>query len=279
MTDEQNPLSEYFRTPALYLSLPSEGEYYPDGSLEITTENGDVAVYPMTARDEIALNTPDALYSGSATAQVIESCVPSIKNGFDVPTTDVDPILIAIRIATYGEEMSFTNVCPSCSNANDYEIDLKQALEHYKKIDYSQPHKIDQLTFYFKPQLFRTLNKVSLQAFEEQRALSVIENTELPDDMKVEKFSEHVKKISNTSIEILCGFIDRIVLPDGNSVDNLSFVIDFINNCDNSTYKRLEEIIEGFREKSQSPEISLTCKHCGHNYMSAVTFESSNFFG
>lgn len=74
-----NPLQKYFRQPKIYLSLPSNGKYYPAGSLEIS-ETGEYPVFPMTARDEIMIKTPDALLNGEATVAVIKSCIPLLKN-------------------------------------------------------------------------------------------------------------------------------------------------------------------------------------------------------
>ena len=58
-----NPLMKHFRQPKLYIDLPSKGLFYPQGTLELT-EDGKVAVYAMTAKDEIMIKTPDALLNG-----------------------------------------------------------------------------------------------------------------------------------------------------------------------------------------------------------------------
>lgn len=75
---EQNPLKKYFRQPKVYVTLPSKGEYWPDGTIEIP-ESGEFPIYAMTAKDELAMKTPDALLNGQATVDVIQSCVPNIK--------------------------------------------------------------------------------------------------------------------------------------------------------------------------------------------------------
>nr|NIU01198.1 hypothetical protein [Nitrosopumilaceae archaeon]NIU85959.1 hypothetical protein [Nitrosopumilaceae archaeon]NIV66026.1 hypothetical protein [Nitrosopumilaceae archaeon]NIX61800.1 hypothetical protein [Nitrosopumilaceae archaeon] len=54
MTD--NPLKQYFRQPTIHISLPSNGKYYSEGSIEIP-ESGELPVYPMTAIDEITYKT------------------------------------------------------------------------------------------------------------------------------------------------------------------------------------------------------------------------------
>ena len=69
---QQNPLAKHFRQPAIYIKLPSNGEYYDDAIVTIP-ENGELPVYPMTALDEISYRTADALFNGAAVANVIKT--------------------------------------------------------------------------------------------------------------------------------------------------------------------------------------------------------------
>jgi len=96
-----NPLANYFRQPKMYMRLPSHGQFYPEGALD-TSEIDEYPVYAMTAKDELMFKTPDALMNGQATVEVIKSCIPAIKNPWQMPSLDLDAVLIAIRIATYG---------------------------------------------------------------------------------------------------------------------------------------------------------------------------------
>ena len=110
---KSNPLAGYFRHPAIYMRLPSKGRFWPDAALDLPA-NEELAVYPMTTKDEITLKTPDALLNGAGIVSVLQSCIPSVVDGWQTPSVDVDAMLIAIRIATYGHEMDFETVCPHC---------------------------------------------------------------------------------------------------------------------------------------------------------------------
>jgi hypothetical protein len=99
-----NPLTQYFRQPAIYVKLPSNGEHYTPGALTMPA-NRELPVYPMTAIDEITYRTPDALFNGNAVTNVIKSCIPNIVDPWAIPAMDVDTILVAIRIASYGHIM------------------------------------------------------------------------------------------------------------------------------------------------------------------------------
>ena len=84
-----NPLKQYFRQPAIYIKLPSQGKYYSPDALNPSI-TGEYPVYPMTAIDEITYRTPDAMFNGQATVNVIQSCVPDIKNAWQTPAMDMD---------------------------------------------------------------------------------------------------------------------------------------------------------------------------------------------
>ena len=110
MPETNNPLRRFFRQPAVYIKLPSDGNFYPPGTLEMPA-NGELPVYPMTAMDEITYRTSDALFNGTAIVNVIQSCVPNIIDPWSIPNIDMDTLLVAIRIASYGHSMDYESIC------------------------------------------------------------------------------------------------------------------------------------------------------------------------
>ena len=163
--DQNNPLRQYFRQPAIYIRLPSNGSFYPQGAIEIPP-NGEFPVYPMTAIDEITYRTPDALFNGQAVVNVIQSCIPAIKDAWAVPTTDMDTILIAIRIASYGHEMDFSTQCPRCNEVTEQGIDLRSVLDTLKSPDYKKPITHGDIEIYFKPMTYQNYNENNQLQFE-----------------------------------------------------------------------------------------------------------------
>src|SRR6056297_2390222 len=104
MTNNINPLSSFYRAPKLYSRLPSNGIFYTNEVIDVD-ESAEVAVYAMTAKDEMIMKNPDALLNGEAVAQVIASCVPQVKQPKQLISNDVDTLLIAIQGATYGDDI------------------------------------------------------------------------------------------------------------------------------------------------------------------------------
>ena len=111
---QQNPLSAYFRAPKLYTQIPSGGKYYTPDIVEMP-DTGELPVFAMTSKDEMIMKNPDALLNGEAVVQVLQSCIPNIKNARKVLSSDVDVLLIAIQGATYGDDIEVSAECPKCS--------------------------------------------------------------------------------------------------------------------------------------------------------------------
>ena len=137
---QNNPLRKYFRQPAIYIKLPSDGNFYEPGSIDMPP-NRELPVFPMTAMDEITYRTADALFNGSAITNVIQSCVPNIINAWKLPSIDLDTILIGIRIASFGHEMEFESACPHCEHENSFGLDLRVVMDNIRKPNYSQSIK------------------------------------------------------------------------------------------------------------------------------------------
>jgi hypothetical protein len=197
-----NPLAKHFRQPSIYFKLPSRGRYWPATALNLPA-NGEIGVMSMTTKDEITLKTPDALLNGQGVVNVIESCCPAIKDAWSMPSLDVDATLIAIRIASYGNQMDFGARCPHCDQSHDYAIDLGLTLASIEAPDYNIPLAVDDLKIRIHPQAYFSLNKTNMIAFEEQqilRSLSGLEDN--PEEAKA-RFDQHLAKVIELNISLL----------------------------------------------------------------------------
>ena len=114
-------LEKYKRQPKIYIDLPSKGIYY-DNTIVQDSQYTQIPVFGMNTMDEIMLKTPDALFSGQATVDIIKSCMPVILDPWRLVGFDIDYVLMSIRIATYGESMGITATCPKCTHANNVDI-------------------------------------------------------------------------------------------------------------------------------------------------------------
>jgi hypothetical protein len=272
-----NPLSKFFRQPAIYIRLPSQGQYWLPGSIDYPV-NGEIPVLPMTAIDEISYRTPDALFNGEAVVGVIKSCVPNIKQAWAVPAPDVDVLLIAIRIASYGHEMDIGSACPACGEEHDFGLDLRGIVDRLKSSDYAKPLTQGDLTFHFRPLNYREMVNNSLQQFEQQKTLQMVnESTELAEKDKIEKMNAMMKTLVEVTVKAISQSITEIRTPAA-IVTEQEHIEEFIVNCDRAIFNNIRDFVIKLRESSEIQPLDIACPSCTHQYRQMFTLDMSNFF-
>jgi hypothetical protein len=276
MENNQNPLAGYFRKPEVYISLPSKGQYYPAGSIDMPP-TGEIGIFPMTAKDELIFKTPDALLNGSSTAEVIRSCVPAIKDPWSVPSLDMDALLIGIRIATYGNEMDITSTCPSCSNRNEYEIDLGSLLDQTSRWVFDTVLEIDDLVIHFKPITYKEMNVESLRQFEESKIMRIVNDNNISDEDKQKLFQEAFIKLTAHTVDLIGKTISQIDSPNG-STDDPQFISEFIQNTSRKVFGAIQDHLDTQKQNNSFSDFEITCQNCENKYKTPIVFDNSNFF-
>lgn len=247
--EQTNPLSQFMRQPKIYIRLPSQGQYWPQGSLEVNDTN-EYPVYSMTAKDELLLNVPDALMNGQAVVDVIQSCMPNIKNAWDTPSIDIDLILIAIRLATYGEKLT-TPVTVNNDIEFEYQIDLRTVIDELiANVNWDPVISInDELTIFVRPLPYKEVTKTNIATFETQKLIEVANNSELSDDDKLKYFKESLDRLTSVTIGSLKSSVIKVDSSNG-STSNPQHIEEFINNIDKEIYKKIQDHIDKLKEKN-----------------------------
>ena len=271
-----NPLQKFFRQPALYINLPSQGQYWPQGSLDLN-ENQQVAVYPMTARDELTLKTPDALMNGQSVVDCIKSCIPQIKDPWQMPGMDVDYVLIAIRIASYGENMEFKSTCPECNEQSPYELHLPTVLDGINVPDYEQPLQLEGMNVYLKPQNYRELNQAGMQMYQEQKMLATVNDSKMSDEEKITRFKDIFKDLTVINLGRVTSHIRHIETQDG-VVSDVKFIGEFLDNAPKQIWDSVQKYIQDTNTQGALPPNDITCDSCQKNYQVPIEFDYSTFF-
>jgi hypothetical protein len=271
-----NPLQQYFRRPAIYIKLPSGGKFYAPSVITMP-ESGELPVYPMTAIDEITVKTPDALFNGSAVADIIKSCIPDIKEPWSINTIDLDAILIAIKTASNGNSMEINSICPECTEVSDYSINLISLLTQIKPGDYDSELSIDDLLIKFRPLTYKEINAASIEQVDIQRKFSTLDQ-ESDETIRIKKTVEALKEVTEITIKILTQVIEYIKTPNA-FVDNKTFIEDFLNNCDKNLYLKIRDHNAELRAYSEIKPIKLKCIKCQNEYEQTLTLNQSDFFG
>ena len=276
MTQSSNPLKQFFRQPVIYLRLPSNGEFWPEGSLIMPT-NRELPVYPMTAIDEITYRTPDALYNGQAVINVIQSCIPNIRDAWGMPAMDTNAILVAIRIASYGHELELSTRCPSCETESEYSVDLRAVLDGVKPPDFHTPAVFGDLEINFRPMDYKMQNETNQLQFEQQQQIQAIQFSDISDDDKIAALNASLKKITELTIDALKWSIASVRTPNA-LVTEPEYIHEFLINCDSKIYGQIRDRIIALRQGSEIKPLHIQCSNCQTEYKQDLSLDQTSFF-
>lgn len=272
-----NPLKQYFRQPAIYVKLPSRGQFYPQDAIDMPA-NGELPVYPMTAIDEITYRTPDALFNGQATVSVIKSCVPSIKDPWSTPAMDMDTLLISIRIASYGHEMEFGTTCPKCGHECEHVLDLRSVLDRMRTPDYNQSLQSSDMEIYFRPMSYKNINDNNAMQFENQKLLQLLPDSDVPDASKITELGQALQRITEITVKALAQSIAVIKTPQA-MVSEPEYIEELLKNCDRELFNRIREHIVELKSQAEIAPMKLICPECKNEYEQSITLDMTSFFG
>jgi len=271
-----NPLRQYFRRPALYIRLPSKGNFYPAGALDMP-DNQELPVYPMTAIDEITSRTPDALFNGNAVADIIKSCVPAIKDPWSLPSVDLDTILVAIRAATNGNELEIQSLCEKCEKEGKYGVNLIGMLSTISAEGYSNPLPMGELKINFKPLTYRDINMGNLSQFELQREVMVLQEME-DETARAEKSAVTMQKLTKMNMELIASTVHSITTPTDEEVVNRDHINEYLQSCDRNTYEAIRQHAVKLREAASTKPMKIKCVNCSHEYEQSLSLNITDFF-
>lgn len=274
-----NPLAKHFRQPAIYMKLPSGGKFWPEGSIDLPI-NFEIPVYPMTARDEITIRTPDALMNGQGIVDVIKSCCPNIIDPWQMPSVDVDAILLHIRIASYGNNMDFDTNCPKCNEESNFTLNISSLTAQIAMPNYDQVLELDGLKIKIKPQPYFEVNRINQLSFTEQQILRTVNDGSLSDEEKKSKTDEYLRKLVDLNIDISVNSTQSITMEDGTVVTNPAFIKEFYNFADFKVIKKIQTRLQEINQAAELKPIDTKCTNesCGHEYSVPLSFDYSNFF-
>jgi len=269
-----NPLQQYFRQPKVYISLPSQGVFNELGTLQGDATN--MPVFGMTGMDEIVVKTPDSLMSGESTVRVIQSCCPVIKDAWKLSTLDLEVVLAAIRIATYGNEINISHTCPHCKTSNDYTLDLSKIIEHFKSFSYNGKVLLDKLTINLRPLTYKQATEFNIKNYNLQRRLA--QTTTLEDEQKQKDIIQDLfKELGVLQNEIFATSIDSVEIAD-KVVTEREFIMEWLQNCDKDVFDRIKDQFETNRIEMRSPPFEGECDNCHEKNPVYLDLDESSFF-
>lgn len=269
-------LNKHRRQPKIYIDIPSQLRFVKEGTTSSSFK--DVPVYSMTGADELMMKNPEALLSGTATKNLIQSCIPSIEKPGNISVIDIEYLLIAIRIASYGDSYSQHSRCPHCQEENVHEVNLGNILDTLSNNQYSEEVKVNDLTFKLNPLTYDKFSDIEKISFETQRLISQATlDKNMTIDQRREVEYQAFTRLNTVLEESIANQVVEIITDEGSEVDPKE-IRDFILSSDREYFEKLKKSIEKNNRDNQIPNLAVKCGSCEKDYEQMFTMDDSHFF-
>lgn len=265
MTDAQtppNPLLAKLRIPGATYRLPSHGLFYRTGELSPDVKNGEVEIYPMTALDEIILQTPDKLLSGKAILEVFSRCIPQVLKPEKLLAKDVDFLMVALRAVSFGDimEVNFKHTCDGAKEQT-YAVDLQHMIRTTKVVD---PTTVQSEYHTSMP----NGQEVTLQPLTYQHIVDLYQTTAMIKDDEMTQ--EEAEKLILNALTSVVRSVDGVEDP--------AQIREWVASIPLGWKRKLERTAQDVSQWGVEFMSSHKCKDCGESIDIPITANPVSFF-
>jgi hypothetical protein len=257
-----NPLVQNLksRLPGQTFRLPSLAIFYENNELTDDVINGEVHVYPMSAIDEIALNTPDLLINGTAVINVIKRCVPQVNKPEYLLSKDIDYLMACLRFVSYGPTVEITHK-HTCENAKQhtYSIPIEPIIKKTKEIDPTIVKNTSTITtpegqkVILKPIVFKDIIELYQSlTIENQNTATLVQ----------EKLVENYANMIN----------------DVDGVFDKQMIVEWLQSVPINTFTLIRERIEQLLDFGIDPTCEIQCRDCNEKVIVDIPINPIGFF-
>lgn len=260
-TERKNPLLEKVQIPGERFRLPSSGLFYEDDELDESVKDGEIFINPMTAMDELVLKSPDKLLSGESVVEVITRCLPEVRKPQQLLAKDVDYILMALRMVSYGPTVDITQA-HDCDDAKEhsYSISIRPLLQRTKPIDptavkkYHLEISTGQVVKLNPPRYYSTMKLYQIFGLQEEEGANLEE----------------------MSISLLENVSEMIRSVDGHTDRN--DIIEWLKTVRVGDVESISHKITELSDWGLDPTFNVECKDCGKEMTVSVPVNPIAFF-
>jgi len=272
-----NPLIQAYRKPGMYIALPSGGKYY--NTKPKLSVDGELAIYSMTARDELVSKTPDALFNGEATFSLIQSCAPDIGDPQEMPVNDLIVVLIAIRMATYGDSIDVDVKCPECDHTNQLSVSTNALLSTIKENSASDKVTLDnKFVIKCKPYNLADRTKLQIQRIKQQKLIQNLGDAALTDEERQIRFGETFIEIADLTVSLIANAILQVQPPEGETVEDKLLILEWLKSITKTDYDQIRLCVEGLSDNGVDTKFAAECIECKHTWDTNIDLDIANFF-
>ena len=258
-----NPLLTRVKLPGQTIRLPSGGNYYGNGELADTVQNGEIHIYPMTALNEIVMRSPDKIINGEAITEVFATCVPDVLQPHRLLMRDLDYILMALRQTTYGD-----------SHDIEFEHNCENAKVHTYQV--SIPSLMHQTTEY-DPEMMEANRHVTMPNGQvvTLRPAAILEDVVaiLSETNISEQELMSVEYMKMQRLRSVAAMVDRV-----EDVSDRGMITEWLGQIPVTWFETISHGIDKMSGWGPNTEMTFTCKDCGEAIKIDVPLNPIVFF-
>ncbi len=278
--------------PPIQIALPTKGMFYPEGVLGKTADPLNIEVGTLGILDEFKYRDPFLLVSGNAMGYLIKHlCGDQILLPEELCEIDVETILLAARLASYGSELKITHHCilnkqkllakdeslsdpPEmvlCGHENVLNLDLHEFILRYGPIEHEDRFEVVLprvgQTVYLQPTPYRTTIQIMRNVMGNRRKLDELSAHQ--DDFIMEpalfrQYEDLMNLSTDLQIATLLDCIYAVKPRSGSLVEDKKEIMAWIFELPKSDHdviaKRIQTLSDEFRKISI---VNYLCENCG----------------
>ena len=269
--------------PGIFVRLPSGGKFYRNPPR--MTVDREIEVKPMTAMDEMNLKNPDGLLNNESLISVIRACVPAFPVPEEILAPDLDVIMVALSVATYGDFQNFDVTCPeeSCGEAAVIRKNMMDMTRSFKSIADDPSVTLGEMEVFIQPYSLRARQMISDIMMNAQRAAHELQrrHEEGADGDAIETVKTQMgEMVAGMTRKMFSSLAEAVVAveTDGRRVDDRRDIAEWIEILAAPDARRLRDAVADLGSVLDMSH-TFTCAKCGRESTVEVETNPANFFG
>ena len=155
---------------------------------------------------------------------------------------------------------------------------MRQILDQLKLPDFESTLQYGDLEIAYAPVSYEHQNNSNQSQFEEQQMIQSVTSSDLPEEEKLKRLNDAMRRITEFTIEALKWSIAGIRTP-GAIVSEQEYIKEFLLNCDRKLFNIIRDHVIDLRKVSDLKPLDIKCGNCSHEYKQTVTLDMTSFFG
>ena len=299
--------------PSVGVALPTGGRWYAADVIAAGADPLDISVGVLGILAEQNYRDPWLLLSGEAIPRMFKSVCPEIARANELCDLDLEAILLASRLVSYGPKLELTHTCANmvekeaeaeaeaetpretinapCDHENTITLDINEHILRYaiitdEQVDEQFVHElgIANQKVHLRPMPYhRTIEQMKEGVAQDKQMNSLAEvkiEDLIIDADAISKYTRVIDMASSSAIDNIAACIHAIEMSDGTLVGRDETIREWLLALPTVEAEGITNKINEVTKWSLSfSEITYKCGECDHENMFRLELDANRLFG